>query len=240
MVDRGLALTLVASKGKIAALALTVLVFAGCHSACFQTARIRSGINTAFGVTKLDAGHNSPISDYSIFLKGEIGHAAGRGKPGYSLAVTLVSPLRNTYRDGFTSHDVNLGVFPNEWPGLMPEAKVQLPRAIPVDVAVDVRFMGYFPERLALLASYDVTRRLSVYESLSYTGGLGGLLAGGAEINLNPRLSVFVEYSRWLTRHDYPEDLGDLLADHPYSIGIALSYHIPRIKRYDASPFAHR
>ena len=44
------------TKSRLAVLALLVLVGAGCHSACFQTAKIHSGINTTFGLTMVDAG----------------------------------------------------------------------------------------------------------------------------------------------------------------------------------------
>jgi hypothetical protein len=217
---------------------LSILI-AGCHSASFQTARIRNGINTVVGVTRVDEDANPDISNYSVFIKGEMGRSAREERFGYSFGLTLVGPLKNRYRDLFTSEDMESGTFPNEWAGVLPELKLQLPRLVPVDIAFDLRFMAVVPERFSQLASYELNDHITFYESFSYTTAIGQLLSVGAEINLNPKMSLMFEYSRWLSQHDYPADFEDPAPRYPYTIGIAFSYHlIKTATKYDLHDLA--
>jgi hypothetical protein len=207
---------------------LGLVLLAGCHSACFQTAKIRDGTNATFGITKTDAADNPDISDYSIFIKGQVGREARRSRLGYGLGLTLIIPARNRYRNTFTSSDRNLEMFPNEWAGVFPEFKLQMPRRLPVDVAFDLRFIGYLPERAALFLSYDALAWFTPYGSLSYNVAVAPQMALGAELTVTQRLSVLLEYATWLSDHDYPDDFTGSALTRPYSIGMAVAYHWPR------------
>ncbi len=217
---------------------LGMLLIAGCHSACFQTAKIRNGTNATFGITKIDAADNPDISDYSIFMKGEVGRQARRSRPGYSLGLTFAIPTKNRSRNTFTSRDPEVEMFPNEWAGVFPEFKLQMPRVLPVDAAVDFRMIGYLPERVALLLSYDIVDFLALYGSLSYNVAVAPQMALGTEVNLTKRFSVLLEYTSWLADHDYPDEYSGPAIKRPYSVGIALAYHWPRAPEpYDSRRF---
>ena len=210
---------------------LGILVLAGCHSACFQTAKIRSGTDATIGLTRIEAADNPEISDYSVFIKGELGRAAYRTRFGYSFGITAVAPLRNQYRNVFTSGGRDLEVFPNEWLGVLPEFKLQIPRVLPVDVALDFRLMGYVPERAAVLVSYDATGLITLYGSCSYNVAIAPQMCVGTEWHLGRHSSVLIEYSAWLRDHDYPDDFSGTALERPYSVGIALRHHWPRPPR---------
>ncbi|MFH1311737.1 MAG: hypothetical protein ABIJ00_00785 [Candidatus Eisenbacteria bacterium] len=215
-----------------------ILLLAGCHSALFQTAKIRNGTNATLGITKIDAAENPDISDYSIFIKGEVGREARRSRPGYSLGLTFVVPVRNRYRSTFTSRDREIEMFPNEWAGIFPEFKFQMPRVLPVDAAADFRFIGYLPERAALLLSYDLVDFVTLYGSLSYNVAVAPQMALGTEVTFTRRFSVLFEYASWLADHDYPDDFTGSVMKRPYSVGIAVAYNWPRaIEPYDSRRF---
>jgi hypothetical protein len=220
-------------------LILALLLLAGCHSACFQTARVRNGANATVGITKIDAAENPDISDYSVFIRGEIGREARRSRPGYSLGATFVVPARNRYRNTFTSSDRDVEMFPNEWAGVFPEVKIQMPSVLPVEAAVDFRMIGYLPERIALLLSYPIAEVVTPYGSLSYNLAVAPQVALGAEVTVTRRFSVFLEYGSWLADHDYPDDFEGTAIKRPYSVGLAVSYHWPRKPEpYDPRRFA--
>lgn len=220
-------------------LLLAVLLLAGCHSACFQTAKIRNGTDAAVGITWIDAADNPAISDYSIFIRGAVGRAARTTDFGYSFAVTAVAPLKNKHRNVFTSAERDIEVFPNEWAGVLPEFKLQIPRILPVDVAIDFRLMGYVPERVALLTSYDVARVVTLYGSWSYNLAVAPQMCVGIRYDLSSRSSLLIEYSAWLSDHDYPDDFSGSALKRPYSVGMALSHHWPRPpKDHDHREFA--
>jgi hypothetical protein len=215
-----------------------ILLLGGCHSACFQTAKIRDGTNATFGITKMAGAENPDISDYSIFVKGEVGREARRSRFGYSLALTFIAPARNRYRNTFTASDRDVEMFPNEWAGVFPELKLEVPRYLPVDFALDLRFIGYLPERAAMLVSWDAADFLTPYGSLSYNVAVAPELTLGTEVNVNRRLSVLLEYVTWLADHDYPDDFTGTVLKRPYSFGVALSYNWPRPQRpYDSRKY---
>jgi hypothetical protein len=207
------------------------LLLAGCHSASFQSAKIRDGVNTVVGVTRLSRDVNPDISDYSVFIKGEIGWAARRRRFGYSLGLTAVAPFKNRYRDLFASQEIDLGTFPNEWAGVLPEFKLQFPRALPVDITLDLRFMTFMPERVSLLASRDFTAAFTLYGSYSYTTAIGDLLSVGSEINITRKVSILVESSIWMSEHEYPADFSGTPPRYPHTVGVGFSYHLPRTSK---------
>jgi len=89
------------------------------------------------------------------------------------------------------------------------------------------------------LASLEATDHITFYESFSYTTTIGRLLSVGAEVNLNPRMSLMLEYSRWLSQHDYPADFEDPAPRYPYTIGVAFSYHLVKTDtKYDVRDLA--
>jgi hypothetical protein len=215
-----------------------IVLLAGCHSACFQTARIRDGTSGTVGITRIDAADNPDISDYSVFIKGEVGREAGRSRPGYSLGLSFIVPVRNRYRNTFTSSDRDVEMFPNEWAGVFPEVKLQMPQVLPVDAAVDFRMIGYLPERIALLLSYDVTEIMALYGSLSYNVAVAPQAAVGTEVTVTRRFSVLLEYTSWLADHDYPDGFSGTVIKRPYSVGFAVSYRWPRAPEpYDSHRF---
>ena len=119
----------------------------------------------------------------------------------------------------------------------MPEFKLQLPRLTPVDVALDLRFLGVMPERAALITSYDVNPGTTLYAAYAYSSGIPHLVTLGAGLDLNPRVTAMVEYSGWLSAHEYPE--GSSGPRHRYSLGLALSFRIPRSREpQDPTRFA--
>jgi hypothetical protein len=226
-------------KGGLHLALLGALLLAGCHSACFQTAKSRDGTNATFGITKIHAAENPDISDYSIFVKGEFGREARRSRFGYNLGLTFIIPARNRYRNTFTVSDRDIEMFPNEWAGIFPELKIQMPRYMPVDIALDLRFIGYVPERAALLMSWDAAAFLTPYGSLSYNVAVAPELALGTEIGVSRRLSLLVECTTWLADHDYPDDFTGTALKRPYSFGLGLSYNWPRPRKpYDARRFS--
>jgi hypothetical protein len=214
-------------RGHIVILLVAGLCLSGCHSALLQTAKTRDGLSVTAGAVRTYAGHDADVSEYTVFLKGEIGRAAHRHRSGYSLGLTVITPLSNGYRDAFSDPGVEYGTFPNEWTALYPELKLQAPRVLPVDLALDVRMMAYMPERLAAIASYDISPHVTLYGGYTYLNSAGTVSSGGAELSLSPSLSVFAEYTGWLTDHDYPDAYEGPSRRRPYTIGIALSYHLP-------------
>jgi hypothetical protein len=211
----------------------------GCHSACFQTAEIRNGVEATVGVTRVQGAEESDVSDYSILVKGEIGWAARPERFGYSIGLTFISPFETANRSIVDGGEPETGGFPNERPGVLPEFKIQAPKRLPVDLTLDVRLMTVAPERIGLLASRRVVRGLTAYGSYFLNVDIGQMAVAGIEVRLNRTVSVLTEYSSWLSDQDYPNDYRGGRRDRPYSIGLALSYHLPRRKEpYDARPYA--
>jgi hypothetical protein len=218
---------------------VTSMLACGCHSACFQTARIRSGVDATVGVTRVQGAEDADVSDYSIFVKGELGWAARPERFGYSVGLTFVSPFKTKARSIRDGGEPESGDFPNERPGVLPEFRLQAPRRLPVDLTLDVRLMTVAPERIGLLASRRVMKGLTAYGSYFLNVDIGQLAVGGFEVRLTETVSALAEYSLWLSDHDYPTDYGGGRRKRPYSAGLALCYHLPRRhKPYDARPYA--
>jgi hypothetical protein len=210
----------------MALVALSVL--SGCHSAVFQTAKTKQGANVTAGVTRVDAADVTGVSDYSVSLKGEIGREAHKYRFGYSVGLTFISPFKKRQRDFLGESDTDTGTYPNEWAGVYPEFKLQLPERLPVDIAFDARLMGYLPERISAIASYDLRDRVTLYGSFSYVATLEGIVCLGSEIRLTRTLSVLMESSAWLADHRYPDDYSGSVRERPVTFGLAISYHLPR------------
>jgi hypothetical protein len=220
-------------------IALTAVVLCGCHSACFQTARIRDGVDAGIGVTRVRGADDPDVSDYSILVRGEVGWAARRNRVGYSLGLTFISPFETRGRDIMGADEPDLGSFPNQWAGALPEFKLQAPRNLPVDVALDVRFNAIYPERIGILASREITGRLAAYGSYFLNVDLGQIAVAGGEVKLTDTVSLMAEYSLWLSEHDYPNDYRGGRRKEPYSFGLSVSYHLPRTgKPYNPRPYA--
>jgi hypothetical protein len=162
-----------------------------------------------------------------VFLKGEIGRAAHRHRMGYSVGLTVISPFSNGYRDAFSDPGTRYGTFPNEWTAVYPELKLQAPTVLPVDAAFDIRMMAYMPERIAVITSYDVGRYATLYGSYGYVTSLGTVLNGGAELKIAGNFALYLDYSAWLTDHDYPDAYDGPGRRRPYAFGVAVSYHLP-------------
>ena len=209
---------------------MIAVVLAGCHSAMFQTAKIRNGMEASGGITRVHGAENEDVSDYSIYMRGELGHAASESRFGYSFALGFVSPFKNRYRYNHPSSELGFesGTLPNGSAGVFPEFKLQFPRKIPVDFALDLRLNGILPDRVAVITSSDLTGWLTPYASYSLTGTEGQLLCAVVELVLSGRVSLLVERTQWLSEHDYPDDYEGPARKYPYSIGLALSYHFPR------------
>lgn len=210
---------------------LVLLVLAGCHSAFFQSAKIKEGVNLTAGLTRADAADASGVSDYSIFIKGEIGREAHRYRFGYSTGLSFISPFKRRQRDFLGEPDTDIGTYPNEWAGVYPEFKLQIPRRLPVDIAIDARFMGYLPERISVLASRDLAELLTVYGTVSYIATLKGLVCLGSELKLTSDLSLLIESTLWLHDHRYPDDYVGRAVPRPVTVGVAISYHMPPLTR---------
>jgi hypothetical protein len=214
------------SKRALLAILLTCLL-AGCHSACFQTAKIRQGTNTYLGVTKVQDNGTDEVSDYSVFVKGEIGHEATPEGFGYSFGLTFVSPLSKEQRKTPSSPDKDIESYPNEYVGILPEVKFQFRRVLPVDMAVGARLFAIYPNRATFYLSKDLGRSATVYANYSLDA-VGHLVHTGLEVNLTPKVSVFAEYSAWLSKHEYPSDCLGCVKAYPQSFGLCFSYHILR------------
>jgi hypothetical protein len=200
----------------------------GCHSACFQTAKIRQGGTAYVGSLKLEDSATPGFSDYSVFIKGEIGRSATAKQFGYSFAMTFVSPLKKDHRELFhTSGEIDADLFPNEYATVFPEAKIQAPRVLPVDMALGGRLSAVFPDRATVFVSRDVGQRITLYSAYSLDI-MGHLLHSGMEISLTDRLSAFLEYSTWLSEHDYPSDYSGSSPARPKSIGVCFCYAAAR------------
>jgi hypothetical protein len=207
---------------------VVMMLIAGCHSALFQTAKVRQGAHATVGVTRVEGAETEDVSDYSIFIKGEVGNEAHRHRFGYSAGLTIISPFKNKYRSLFRDTDIDTGTFPDEWAGVYPEFKLQAPRVLPVDVALGARFMAMAPERISLIVSRDLTHWLTLYGGCSYVATIEGIVSFGTEIQLHEDFSLLAEYSGWLSDHDYPNDFSGPVAVRPSSVGIAISYRLPR------------
>jgi hypothetical protein len=215
------------------------MLICGCHSACFQTAEIRNGVDTTIGLTRARGAEDAEVSDYSIFVKGEFGRAASPDRFGYSLGLTFISPFESRGRSIMGGDEPESGSFPNEWAGALPELRLQMPRRLPVDLTLDVRFMAVSPERIGILASRKVAGGLTAYGSYFLNVDIGRLAVGGSEVRLTDTVSLLVEYSIWLSNHDYPNDYGGGRRKRPYSFGLALTYHLPpKQDAYDSRPYA--
>jgi hypothetical protein len=222
-----------ANRSTIRRITLAVLIaalLAGCHSAMFQTARIRDGMEASGGITRVYGAETEDVSDYSIYMRGELGHAASESGFGYSFALGFVSPFKNRYRYNHPSSELGFesGTLPNASAGVFPEFKLQFPRKIPVDFALDLRLNGILPERVAVITSSDLTGWLTPYAGYSLTGTEGQILCAGVELVLSDRASLLVERTQWLSEHDYPDDYEGPARKYPYSFGLALSYRFPR------------
>jgi hypothetical protein len=182
------------------------------------------------GVTDIEDGETPEVSDQSVFIKGEWGRRARPGRFGYSLGLTVVAPLENQYRSDFINPEAQGGTFPNEWLGPMPEVKFQIPEMLPFDVALDLRLMAFMPERASLIVSFDPLSRLGVYGSIGFSASIGGLAVAGSELGITDRLSLMVEYSRWLSSHSYPGEASGATRAFPESVGLAVGYVLPRKK----------
>jgi len=215
----------------ILTIAAIAVALAGCNSAMFQTAHIIDGSSAVVGLTRVEDGEETDVSDYSIFIKGSIGWAASRSHPGYEIGLTLLSPLRNRQSRSMSPDEARYGTFPNEWAGIFPEFKLQLPRCLPIEIALDLRLMTYLPERIAIVGSRKISSWLTLYGSYSYAASVAGMANLGAEIRIHPRLAIFVEHTRWLNKHHYPEDYTGSPLEYPFSVGIALEYIAPSPRR---------
>jgi hypothetical protein len=222
-----------------AALLVTAVWMHGCHSACFQTAEIRSGVDATMGVTRIRGADDAEVSRYSIFVKGEYGRSAAADRFGYGLGLTFIAPFESRGRSIMGGDKPESGSFPNEWAGVLPEFRLQVPRRLPVDLALDVRLMAVSPERVGVLASRRVVSPLTAYVSYFLNVDIGQLAVAGCDIRLTGTLSLLAEYSLWLSDHDYPADYSGSRRRRPYSAGLALTYHIPRKQEpYDSRPYA--
>ncbi len=228
-------------RSRLAAIPVIAVLICGCHSACFQTAEIRNGVDATIGVTRAQAAEDGEVSDYSIFVKGEFGRSARPDRFGYSLGLTFISPFESRGRSIIGGDEPESGSFPNEWAGVLPEFRLQMPRRLPVDLTLDVRLMAVSPERIGLLASRKVVGGLTAYGSYFLNVDIGHLAVGGSEVRLTDTVSLLAEYSIWLSNHDYPNDYEGGRQKRPYSFGLALSYHFPpKQDAYDSRPYALR
>jgi hypothetical protein len=179
------------------------------------------------------------VSDYSILIKGEVGRAARPERFGYSVALSFISPFKTRTTSVMDGGEPESGDFPNERPGVLPEFKLQAPKRLPVDLALDARLMTVAPERIGILASRKVVSGLTAYGSYFLNVDIGQLAVGGVEMRLTPTASLLAEYSVWLSDHDYPGDYRGGRRRRPYSFGLAVSYHLPRAQEpYDSRPYA--
>jgi hypothetical protein len=219
---------------------IAALLLSGCHSACFQTASIRDGVDASLGLTRVKGAEDPDVSDYSIFVRGEVGWAARRNRVGYSLGLTFISPFETRSRDLTGSGEPDFGSFPNQWAGVMPEFRLQMPRRFPVDLCLDARFNAIYPERVGLLASREFLGRFAGYTCWFLNVDFGQICVFGCEARITQMVSLMGEYSQWLSEHDYPGDYMGGGRRKPYSFGVCLSYHLPRAKEpYDVRPYAH-
>lgn len=203
-------------------------VICGCHSACFQTAKIEDGAKVYFGTVVLDDAASPGYSDYSVFIKGEIGRSATSDRFGYSFAMTFVSPLQKDERDLIgKSSEPNIAMYPNEYAAVLPEVKVQLPRVLPVDLGLGGRLFAVFPDRATLFASRDVGDRLTAYSNYSLST-TGHILHAGLEADITENFSLFLEYTSWLDDYDYPAGAPKGVPSLPAAIGLCVSYNVPR------------
>ncbi len=199
----------------------------GCNSAMFQTAEVIEGASATIGLTKVEDGEATEVSDYSVFFKGSVGRQASRAHPGYEIGLTFLAPLRNKRKQAMSPDEARVGTFPNQWAGVFPEFKMQLPKRLPIDFALDLRLMTYLPERIALIASKDLSEWLTLYGCYGYAASIGGVANTGSELRIHPRISIYLEYTRWLNTHHYPEGYNGSPLDHPFSMGVALRYLAP-------------
>jgi hypothetical protein len=218
---------------------LTALALCACNSACFQTARIRNGVDATLGVTRVRGADHPEVSDYSVFVRGEVGWAATPNRIGHSFGLTFISPFKTKERELIGRDEPESGSFPNQWAGVMPEFKLQVPRRLPLDVALDLRLNAIYPERVGVIASRDLAGPVTAYGCLFLNVDFGKIAVAGCEVKLADTASLMAEYSGWLSEHDYPNDYRGGGLKKPYSIGLALSYHLPRgTEPYDARPYA--
>ncbi len=223
----------------LAAAAGIALLTCGCHSACFQTAEIRNGVDATIGITRVQGAEDAEVSDYSIFVRGEFGRSARPDRFGYGLGLTFISPFQSRGRSIMGGGEPESGSFPNEWAGVLPEFRLQMPLGLPVDMTLDARFMAVSPERIGILASRKILGGLTAYGSYFLNIDIGQLAVGGGEVRLTDTASLLAEYSIWLSDHGYPNDYVAGRRRRPYSIGLALSYHLPRMQEpYDSRPYA--
>ncbi len=208
-------------------LAFALITQIGCNSAMFQKADIADGSQATLGVTRVEDGEQTDVSDYSVFLKGSIGRRASRSSIGYEIGLTFIAPLRNKNDQAISPDEARAGTFPNQWAGVFPEFKLQVPRRLPIDVALDLRLMTYLPERIAIIASKDISDKVSIYGSYAYATSMGGIATLGTEITLRRRFAFYLEHTRWLNRHHYPDSYKGSPLEHPYSFGIAFKYFWP-------------
>jgi len=203
---------------------------AGCHSAMFQTARISDGMRASGGITRVHAADTPDVSDYSIFMRGEMGHAASKSMFGYSFALSFVSPFKNKSSYQHPSGELGLdsGTFPNESASVLPEFKLEFPRKIPVDFALDARLSGIYPDRAALIASADLASWLTPYASYALNYPEGQLLCLGAELKLSDNYSFLIEHTQWLSEHEYPRDYYGPTRKYPHALGLGMSIRFPR------------
>ncbi len=180
------------------------------------------------GIVKVNDNGTDDVSEYSVFVKAELGRGATRDRFGYSFALTFVSPLRKDSGEYFGKKaDPDLKFFPNEFGAVFPEIKLQLPRVLPFDLAVGGRLFGIYPSRASLFLSKDAGSRMTIYSNYS-VDFMGQLLHAGIEVHLTPRSSIFVEYSRWLSEYRYPPEVSHDATAHPNSMGLCISYHPSR------------
>ena len=226
-------------RSRLAVIPVIAVLICGCHSACFQTAEIRNGVDATIGVTRVRGAEDADVSDYSIFVKGEVGRSARHDRFGYGLGLTFISPFESRGRSIMGGDKPESGSFPNEWAGVLTEFRLQMPRRLPVDLTLDVRLMAVSPERIGILASRKVVGGLTAYGSYFLNVDIGQMAVGGGEFRLTDTVSLMAEYSVWLSNHDYPNDYKVGRRERPYSMGLALSYHLPRKQdAYDSHPYA--
>ncbi len=179
------------------------------------------------GITKVQDNGTDTVSEYSVFLKGEIGREATPERFGYSFGLTFVSPVTKEERKIPSGPYKGIKIYPNEYAAVLPEGKLQLRRVLPVDIAIGAQLFAIYPNRATFYLSKDLGHRVTVFGNYSFDI-VGHLVHTGLEINLTPKVSVFAEYSAWLSEHEYPDDHLVSVRAHPQSFGLCFSYHVSR------------
>ncbi|MGQ9603636.1 MAG: hypothetical protein ACUVUU_05440 [bacterium] len=218
---RGHTFVLIARSAEVVIAFGLSLAISGCHSALFQTARVQQGTSATVGITGVSTGKSMGASDYSVFLKVEIGREGSPSRFGYSLATTAITPMKSPIISG-DGKGTDSGSYPNQYAAFFPEFKLQFPQRLAFDIALDLRLAAYIPERICLILSRQMGNWASVYTSIGYEGVIRALWVGGVRIAVNQNLALLVEKSIWLSKHQYPIGFENAYP-RPHSTGFAIS-----------------